>query len=83
MPAVFTARNAANSCLCGGCSTSHRLAIQIAAYINDQFTTKKILDHLGLSPPEVERPPPDTRNVPVDHEGREIHSLLADELSAP
>jgi len=61
---------------CGG-------RLQIVAYINDHFTIKKILDHLGLSPPEIERPPPDIRDVPVDHEGREPHSLVAEEPSAP
>ena len=53
------------------------------AYIHDHFTIKKILDHLGLSPPEIERPSPDIRYVPVDHEGRELHSLVAEEPSAP
>ena len=42
------------------------------AYINDHFTIKEILDHLGLSPPEIERPPPDIRYAPVDDEGREL-----------
>jgi len=60
---------------CGG-------RLQIVAYINDHFTIKKILDHLGLSPPEFERPPPDTRYVPVDPEGRELEGV-AEELAAP
>ena len=35
---------------------------------------KRILDELGLSPPEDERPPPvrEVVRVPVDEEGREI-----------
>ncbi|MBN2370981.1 MAG: hypothetical protein JXO72_10885 [Vicinamibacteria bacterium] len=34
---------------------------------------QRILEHLGLSEPEDERPPPpDIRYVPVDDEGREI-----------
>jgi hypothetical protein len=61
---------------CGG-------RLQIVAYIHDQFTIRKILDHLGLSPPEVERPPPDTRYVPIDHEGRELESMVAEELHSP
>jgi hypothetical protein len=32
---------------CGG-------PLQIVAYIHDHFTIKRILDHLGLSPPEIE-----------------------------
>jgi hypothetical protein len=28
-----------------------------------------LLDHLGLTPPESERPPPGVRSVPVDEEG--------------
>ena len=61
---------------CGG-------RLQVVAYIHDHFTIKKILDHLGLSPPEIERPPPDIRQVPVDHEGRELESLVTEEPSAP
>jgi hypothetical protein len=49
----------------------------------DQFTIKRILDHLGLSPPEVERPPPELRYVHVDDEGRELHSLVAEERPSP
>ncbi len=60
---------------CGG-------PLQIVAYITDHFTIKTILEHLGLSPPEVERPPPDVRYVPVDHEGRELEGV-GEELAAP
>jgi hypothetical protein len=43
------------------------------AYINDQISIKRILDHLGLSPPGQEpAPTPDVVRVPVDDEGREI-----------
>lgn len=55
---------------CGG-------KLQIVAYINDHFTIKKILDHLGLSPPEKQRPPPEIRYVPLDEEGGEIEAVLA------
>ena len=61
---------------CGG-------RLQIVAYIHDQFTIKRILDHFGLSPPEVERPPPDTRYVPIDHEGRELESIVAEGQHSP
>jgi hypothetical protein len=37
--------------MCGG-------PLQIAAYIIDGLSVRRILDHLGLSPPE-EKPPPD------------------------
>jgi len=46
------------------------------AYITDEISIARILDHLGLSPPEDEKPPP-TREVvrmPVDDEGREIQA---------
>ena len=61
---------------CGG-------PLQIVAYIHDHFTIKKILDHLGLSPPEIERPPPQLRYAPVDDEGRELQGMVAERLSAP
>ena len=51
---------------CGG-------KLKVVAYLHDQISIKRILDHLGLSEPEDERPPPpDVRYVPVDDEGREI-----------
>jgi len=37
----------------------------------NQAAIRSILDHLGLTPPESERPPPGVRYVPVDDEGRE------------
>jgi len=52
---------------CGG-------PLKIVAYIIDGLSIRRILDHLGLSPPE-EKPPREVREVvrvPVDHEGREI-----------
>ena len=51
---------------CGG-------PLTIVAYITDAVAIRRILDHLGLSPPE--KPPPEVRDVvrvPVDEEGREI-----------
>jgi hypothetical protein len=60
---------------CGG-------PLQIVAYINDHFTIKTILDHLGLGPPEIERPPPEIRYVPVDNEGRDLEGV-AEELAPP
>jgi hypothetical protein len=61
---------------CGG-------PLKVVAYIHDHFTIKRILDHLGLSPPEIERPPPDVRYVPVDHEGREIDTMMAEGPHSP
>ena len=52
---------------CGG-------PLQIVAYITDRLSIRRILDHLGLSPPE-EKPPPDLAEVvrvPLDDVGREI-----------
>jgi hypothetical protein len=60
---------------CGG-------KLQAIAYITDQMNIRKVLDHLGLSPPENERPPPDIRYVPVDHEGRQLEGV-AEKLAAP
>jgi hypothetical protein len=51
---------------CGG-------PLKVVAYITDTVAIRRILDHLGLSPPE--KPPLDIREVvrvPVDDEGREI-----------
>jgi hypothetical protein len=48
--------------------------LQIVAYITDGLSIRRILDHLGLSPPE-EKPPPkvaEVVRVPVDDEGREV-----------
>ncbi len=50
---------------CGG-------PLQVVAYITDQLAIDEILDHLGLSPPEEARPPPEVRYVPIDDEGREL-----------
>jgi hypothetical protein len=63
---------------CRGCGGK----LQIVAYINDRFTIKKILDHLGLSPPEKERPPPEVRYVPLDEEGHEL-GTVAECLDSP
>lgn len=48
--------------------------MKLVAFVTDQVAVKRILDHLGLSPPEKPRPPP-TREIvaiPVDDEGREL-----------
>ena len=46
------------------------------AYLTDEISIKRILDHLGLSPPEREKPPPtrEVVRVPLDDEGREIQA---------
>jgi len=56
--------------VCNGC----RGPLKIVAYINDQISIKRILDHLGLSPPAQQEPAPTPElvRVPVDDEGREI-----------
>ena len=53
---------------CGG-------PLKIIAYLNDQGAIRQILEHLGLTPPEAERPPPEVRYVPVDDEGREMTDM--------
>jgi hypothetical protein len=53
---------------CGG-------KLKIVTYLVDQVSIHKILDHLGLSPPDTAKPPPATREVgrvPVNDEGWEI-----------
>ena len=52
--------------------------LTLIAYITDALAIKKILDHLGLSPPEQPRPPPDVCYVPLDEEGREIPGRVAE-----
>ena len=58
------------------CFTCTRCGAQmtILAFLTDTFAIHRILDHLGLSPPEEKPPPPlrETRRVPVDEEGREL-----------
>jgi hypothetical protein len=49
----------------------------VVAYITDQLNVRKVLDHLGLNPPEEARPPPEVHYVPVDDEGWEIPRPLA------
>ena len=54
-------------------SSANAGPLTIVAYITDAVAIRRILDHLGLSPPE--KPPPEVRDVvrvPVDEEGREI-----------
>jgi hypothetical protein len=50
---------------CGG-------PLRIIAYLHDQGAIRRILDHLGLAPPDDERPPPEVRYVPLDEDGREL-----------
>jgi hypothetical protein len=60
----------ADPLVCKGCAGP----LKIVAYIADELSIRRILDHLGLSPPEQEKPPPrrEVVRVPVDDEGREI-----------
>ncbi len=51
---------------CGG-------PLTIVGYLHDRSAIHKILDHLGLSPPESQRPPPpEVRYVALDDDGREL-----------
>ena len=62
----------ADPLVCKGCGGP----LKIVAYITDALSIRRILEHLGLSPPE-EKPPPqisEVVRVPVDDEGREIAS---------
>jgi hypothetical protein len=52
-------------------------------WIDSHAAIKRILDHLGLSPPENERPPPEIRYVPIDDEGRELVGSVAEAHAAP
>jgi hypothetical protein len=45
---------------CKGCGGP----LKIVAYITDELSIRRIPDHLGLSPPEQEKPPP-TREVSI------------------
>ena len=48
----------------------------IVAYITDEWAIRRILEHLRLSSPQQQRPPPTPElvRVPVDEEGREIQA---------
>ena len=51
--------------------------LQIIAYLTDGISNKRILDHLGLNPPENEARPPPIREVvrvPVDEERWEVEA---------
>jgi hypothetical protein len=52
---------------CGG-------PLKVVAYVTDELSITRILDHLGLSPPPLEKPPPtrEVVRVPVDDQGREL-----------
>jgi hypothetical protein len=54
---------------CGG-------PLKIVAYVTDELSITRILDHLGLSPPRQDKPPPtgELVRVPVDDERREIEA---------
>ncbi len=59
----------ADPLVCKGCGGP----LKIVAYITDELSIRRILDHLGLSPPEQGTPPTrEVVRVPVDDEGREI-----------
>ena len=51
-----------------------RCMLRIVAYITDGLSICRILDYLGLSPPEEKAPPQvaEVVRVPLDDEGGEI-----------
>ena len=62
----------ADPLVCKGCGGP----LKIVAYITDEISIARILDHLGLSPPEQDKPPPSREvvRVPVDDAGRELQA---------
>jgi len=60
----------ADPLVCKGCGGP----LRIVACLTDELSIRRILGHLGLSPPEEAKPPPVrvVVRVPVDDEGREI-----------
>jgi hypothetical protein len=50
--------------------------LKIVAYITDELSIRRILDHSSLSPPQQDKPPPigEVVRVPLDDEGREIEA---------
>ena len=62
----------ADPLVCKGCGGS----LKIVAYITDELSIRRILDNLGLNPPEEAKPPPtrEVVRVPVDGEGCEIQA---------
>ena len=62
----------ADPLVCTGCGGP----LKIVAYITDELSIRRILDHLGLSPPQQQKPPPtrEVVRVPLDDEGREIRA---------
>ncbi len=59
----------ADPLVCKGCGGP----LKIVAYIADELSIRRILDHLGLSPPEHQEPPiREVVRVAVDDKGREI-----------
>jgi len=62
----------ADSLVCQKCGGP----LKIVAYVTDELSITRILDHLGLSPPRQDKPPPtgELVRVPVDDERREIEA---------
>jgi hypothetical protein len=60
----------ADPLVCGQCGGK----LKVTGYLTDEISIKRILDALGLSPPEDEKPPParEVLRVTVDEEGWEI-----------
>lgn len=49
---------------------------KVVAYVTDELSITRILDSVGLSPPQQGKPPPtrEVVRVPVDDEGRSIEA---------
>jgi hypothetical protein len=62
----------ADPLVCRGCGGP----LKIVASITDELSIRRILDHLGLSPPRQDKPPPtrEVVRVPVDDEERDIQA---------
>jgi len=43
--------------------------MQMVAFLTDQLSIRRILDHLGLSPPEQAKPPPIGEMLRVAEQG--------------
>jgi hypothetical protein len=53
------------------------------AYITDELSIKRILDHLGLSPPEEAKPPPTREVVRVPKTTRGARSRPVEDTRQP
>lgn len=67
----FEAMDQADPLRCRRCGGK----LRVVAYLSDPIVIRRVLEELGLSPPQKPKPPPapsEVVSVPVDEEGREI-----------